>query len=129
MELSGSSRPLLMTPNRFTRTSPSAYWNTGNGSPDAVCFSVDRAGVVLAGVCVYGGGGQYEYEMELLDDVSSLHSTSGHKMPSFILLLYTVTVHLYSGTFIIIPIVYLLVTCASYILFAIFCTFLIKIFE
>lgn len=73
MELSGSSRPLLTTPNRFTRTSPSAYWNAGNGSPDAVCFSVDRPGIVIAGICVFGGGGagQYDYDMELLDDVSS----------------------------------------------------------
>jgi hypothetical protein len=26
---------------------------------------------VIAGVCVYGGAGQYQYELELLDDVSS----------------------------------------------------------
>ena len=73
MELSSTSRPMLTTPNRFTRTSPTAYWNAGNGSPDAVCFSVDTAGIVIAGICVYGGvgSGQYDYEVELLDDVSS----------------------------------------------------------
>ena len=60
---------MYRTPNRFTRTSQSAYWNTGNGSPDAVCLTVDRPGVVIAGVCVYGGGGQYDYDLELLDDV------------------------------------------------------------
>lgn len=60
---------MLVTPNRFTRTSQSAYWNAGNGSPDAVAFTVDRPGIVVAGVCVYGGGGHYEYEVELLDEV------------------------------------------------------------
>ena len=61
---------MLKTPNRFTHTTQSAYWNTGNGSPDAVCFSVNRPGVVIAGVCIYGGGGgQYDYDVELLDDV------------------------------------------------------------
>ena len=69
-DLQGSGRPLLRTPNRFTRTSQSAYWNTGNGSPDAVCFTVDKPGIVIAGLCVYGGGGQYDYDLELLDDVS-----------------------------------------------------------
>jgi len=61
---------LHTTPSRFTRTNQSRTWNTGNGSPDAICFSVDRSGVVVAGVCVYGGVGTYEYELELLDDVS-----------------------------------------------------------
>ena len=61
---------LHTTPSRFTRTNQSRTWNTGNGSPDAICFSVDRSGVVIAGVCVYGGLGTYEYELELLDDVS-----------------------------------------------------------
>ena len=63
-DLQGSGRPLLRTPNRFTRTSQSAYWNTGNGSPDAVCFTVDKPGIVIAGLCVYGGGGQYDYDLE-----------------------------------------------------------------
>lgn len=65
-------RVLHTTPSRFTRTNQSRTWNTGNGSPDAICFSVDRPGIVVAGVCVYGGVGTYEYELELLDDVSSL---------------------------------------------------------
>ena len=83
---SGASRPpLLVTPNRFTRTSSAAHWNTGNGAtPDALYFSVDRPGIVIAGATVYGGGGSasssggggggsagvYEYELELLDYVS-----------------------------------------------------------
>ena len=66
------TQPLLSTPNRFGRTSQGSYWNSGNGSPDAVCFSVDRAGIVIAGVGVYGGGGSYECDVELLDDVISL---------------------------------------------------------
>ncbi|XP_051563854.1 E3 ubiquitin-protein ligase MYCBP2 isoform X5 [Myxocyprinus asiaticus] len=59
------------TPNRFTKTSQGRSWNTGNGSPDAICFTVDKPGVVLVGFCVYGGGGIHEYELEVLaDDVS-----------------------------------------------------------
>lgn len=65
-------RVLHTTPSRFTRTNQSRTWNTGNGSPDAICFSVDRSGVVIAGVTVYGGMGNYEYELELLDDVSTV---------------------------------------------------------
>jgi len=69
-----SSRPLLSTPNRFSRTSQGMYWNTGNGSPDAVCFQVDRPGIIIAGVGLYGGGGTYEYEVELLDEVIALRN-------------------------------------------------------
>lgn len=69
VDLDTSTRPLLVTPNRFTRMTQIAFWNTGNGSPDAVAFSVDRPGIVLAGVCVYGGSGTYEYEVELLVEV------------------------------------------------------------
>ena len=60
---------MLSSPNRFGRTSQGAYWNSGNGNPDAVCFSVDRPGIVIAGAGIYGGGGNYEYELELLEDV------------------------------------------------------------
>lgn len=60
------------SPNRFTKTSQGRSWNTGNGSPDAICLTVDKPGVVLVGVCVYGGGGIHEYELEVLaDDVSA----------------------------------------------------------
>lgn len=60
------------SPNRFTKTSQGRSWNTGNGSPDAICLTVDKPGVVLVGVCVYGGGGIHEYELEVLaDDVSN----------------------------------------------------------
>ena len=65
---SGAKRTLHVTPNRFTRTSSSRTWNTGNGSPDAVCFSVDRGGVFVVGCCVYGGMGAYEFELEILQD-------------------------------------------------------------
>lgn len=49
--------------------SQSAFWNAGNGSPDAVAFSVDRFGVVIAGICVYGGTGTYEFEAEFLEEM------------------------------------------------------------
>lgn len=56
------------SPNRFTKTSQGRSWNTGNGSPDAICLTVDKPGIVLVGVCVYGGGGIHEYELEVLAD-------------------------------------------------------------
>ncbi|KAL2081752.1 hypothetical protein ACEWY4_023605 [Coilia grayii] len=56
------------SPSRFTKMSQGRSWNTGNGSPDAICFSVDKQGVVLVGFCVYGGGGIHEYELEVLAD-------------------------------------------------------------
>lgn len=65
-------RILFATPSRFTRyTHQTRPWNTGNGSPDAICLSVDRPGIVIAGVRIYGGVGVYDYELELLDDVSN----------------------------------------------------------
>nr|XP_049693135.1 E3 ubiquitin-protein ligase MYCBP2 isoform X3 [Helicoverpa armigera] len=59
----------LVTPSRFMRVNQTRAWNTGNGSPDAICFTVDRPGVTLVGVGVYGGLGSYDYSMELLHDV------------------------------------------------------------
>ena len=54
------------TPNRFTKTSQGRSWNTGNGSPDAICMTVDKPGAVLVSFCVYGGGGIPEYELAVL---------------------------------------------------------------
>ncbi|OPJ66985.1 E3 ubiquitin-protein ligase MYCBP2 isoform A [Patagioenas fasciata monilis] len=66
------------TPNRFTKTSQGRSWNTGNGSPDAICFSVDKPGVVVVGFSVYGGGGIHEYELEVLADDSDHTGDSTH---------------------------------------------------
>uniref|UniRef100_A0A8C2AP46 E3 ubiquitin-protein ligase MYCBP2 n=1 Tax=Cyprinus carpio TaxID=7962 RepID=A0A8C2AP46_CYPCA len=66
------------TPNRFTKTSQGRSWNTGNGSPDAICFTVDKPGVVLVGFCVYGGGGIHEYELEVLADDTEHPGDSTH---------------------------------------------------
>ncbi|XP_046604041.1 E3 ubiquitin-protein ligase MYCBP2 isoform X2 [Neodiprion virginianus] len=71
-------RLMYTTPSRFTRTNQSRSWNTGNGSPDAICFSVDRPGIVVAGVGVYGGVGVYEYELELLDDQNNTGNDPSH---------------------------------------------------
>ncbi|XP_054162987.1 E3 ubiquitin-protein ligase MYCBP2-like [Oppia nitens] len=63
-----SGQQLHLTPSRFSRISQNRTWNTGNGSPDAICFSVDRAGISIAGITVYGGiGNEWHYELELLD--------------------------------------------------------------
>ncbi|XP_051636342.1 E3 ubiquitin-protein ligase MYCBP2 isoform X13 [Manacus candei] len=66
------------TPNRFTKTSQGRSWNTGNGSPDAICFSVDKAGIVVVGFSVYGGGGIHEYELEVLVDDSDHTGDATH---------------------------------------------------
>ncbi|XP_043928839.1 E3 ubiquitin-protein ligase MYCBP2 [Protopterus annectens] len=66
------------SPSRFTKTSQGRSWNTGNGSPDAICFSVDKSGVVVVGFCVFGGGGIHEYELELLVDDSEHAGDAGH---------------------------------------------------
>ncbi|XP_031417201.1 E3 ubiquitin-protein ligase MYCBP2 isoform X1 [Clupea harengus] len=74
------------SPSRFTKMSQGRSWNTGNGSPDAICFSVDKQGVVLVGFCVYGGGGIHEYELEVLaDDAQTEHpgdSAHSHRWTS-----------------------------------------------
>ncbi|XP_041987793.1 E3 ubiquitin-protein ligase highwire [Aricia agestis] len=70
-----------ITPSRFMRVNQTRSWNTGNGSPDAICFTVDRPGVVLLGACVYGGMGNYDYTLELLHDVR-LRSASEEPNPA-----------------------------------------------
>ncbi|KAF5304147.1 hypothetical protein FQA39_LY01932 [Lamprigera yunnana] len=75
---SACGRILHVTPSRFTRTNQSRTWNTGNGSPDAICFQVDRVGVSVVGVGIYGGIGHYEYELELLEDQSSVNGVDSH---------------------------------------------------
>lgn len=62
---------------RFARRDPCRTWNTGNFGPDAICFSVDRADVAIAGVVAYSGSGSYEYQLELLYD--TLESPAQHK--------------------------------------------------
>ncbi|MEJ1280583.1 MYC binding protein 2 E3 ubiquitin protein ligase [Cricetulus griseus] len=64
--------------NRFTKTSQGRSWNTGNGSPDAICFAVDKPGIVVVGFSVYGGGGIHEYELEVLVDDSEHAGDSTH---------------------------------------------------
>lgn len=60
---------LHTTPIRFRRVNGNKSWNTGNGSPDAICFTVDKPGVVIVGIGVFGGSGNYDYEIELMDEV------------------------------------------------------------
>ncbi|XP_063160580.1 E3 ubiquitin-protein ligase MYCBP2 isoform X6 [Candoia aspera] len=74
----GSLHSVKSSPNRFTKTSQGRSWNTGNGSPDAICFSVDKPGVIVVGFSVYGGGGIHEYELEVLVDDSDHTGDSTH---------------------------------------------------
>ncbi|XP_076287336.1 MYC binding protein highwire isoform X6 [Lasioglossum baleicum] len=71
-------RIMYTTPSRFTRVVQTRSWNTGNGSPDAICFSVDQPGIVIAGVGIYGGVGVYDYELELLDDQNNTGNDPSH---------------------------------------------------
>uniref|UniRef100_A0A1B0GP35 PHR domain-containing protein n=1 Tax=Phlebotomus papatasi TaxID=29031 RepID=A0A1B0GP35_PHLPP len=82
------SKSLQSTGSRYTRTDSSRTWNTGNFGPDAIAFSVDKAGIAIAGAVIYSGTGSYEYQLELLHDTmdsklqfqnrwETLESTSG----------------------------------------------------
>uniref|UniRef100_A0AAG5DHV8 PHR domain-containing protein n=1 Tax=Anopheles atroparvus TaxID=41427 RepID=A0AAG5DHV8_ANOAO len=71
----GSNR-LYSTGSRFGKIDLGKTWNTGNFGPDAIAFTVDRAGISIAGACVYSGSGSYEYQLELLYD--SHHSSHSH---------------------------------------------------
>ena len=71
-------RAMLATPSRFTSVSQNRSWNTGNGSPDGICFTVDRANISICGVGVFGGGGTYNYELELLELASRIASSCTH---------------------------------------------------
>ena len=66
-----TARVVHITPSRFTTVSQNRSWNTGNGSPDAICFTVDRPNISIFGVGVFGGGGNYNYELELIELVRS----------------------------------------------------------
>ncbi|XP_052752649.1 E3 ubiquitin-protein ligase MYCBP2 isoform X3 [Galleria mellonella] len=84
----------LVTPSRFMRVNQSRAWNTGNGSPDAICFTVDRPGVMLVGACVFSGLGNYEYTLELLQDLR-LRATGEESDPGHC----WVSVEIIHGTF------------------------------
>ena len=65
-----SSMTPLATPTRFSRVQMGRTWNTGNGSPDAICFTVDRSGISIAGATIYGASTatlDWVYELDLLD--------------------------------------------------------------
>lgn len=65
-----SSMTPLVTPTRFSRVQMGRTWNTGNGSPDAICFTVDRSGISIAGATIYGASTatlDWVYELDLLD--------------------------------------------------------------
>ena len=63
------------SPSRFGAVQQT-NWNTGNGSADAISFKVDRSGITLVGVSMYGGGGTHRYELELLSKVDANRMSS-----------------------------------------------------
>lgn len=63
-------RSIQSTGSRYSRVDTTKSWNTGNFGPDAISFSVDKPGIVIAGVMVYSGSGNYDFQLELLQDVS-----------------------------------------------------------
>lgn len=62
--------PLYSTGSRFARTDTSRTWNTGNFGPEAICFTVSRSGVSIAGASMFTGSGAYDYQLELLYDTA-----------------------------------------------------------
>lgn len=68
---SGSSTEYI-TPSRFCRRSSTKSWDTGSGSPEAICFSVNKNSIYISGVRVYAFSmGQLKYQLQLLDQVNS----------------------------------------------------------
>lgn len=61
---------LQSTGIRFKKCDYSKTWNTGHFASDAICFTVDRPGIVLAGCCVYYGSGAYEYQVSFNQHIS-----------------------------------------------------------
>lgn len=69
-------RSIQSSGSRYSRIDSTKSWNTGNFGPDAISFSVDKSGIVIAGAMVYSGSGNYDYQLELLQDVSELNCKS-----------------------------------------------------
>lgn len=64
------SNPEFITPSRFCRRSSSKSWDTGSGTPEAICFSVNKSGIYISGVSVYAFSmGQLKYQLQLLNQV------------------------------------------------------------
>ena len=56
-----------VTPSRFCRRSSTKSWETGSGTPEAICFSVNRNGIHISGVRVYSFSmGQLKYQLQIL---------------------------------------------------------------
>ncbi|KAH7646731.1 e3 ubiquitin-protein ligase-like protein [Dermatophagoides farinae] len=56
------------TPSRFCRRSSTKCWNTGSGSPEAICFSINKPDIYISGVRVYTSTvAQFKYQLQLLD--------------------------------------------------------------
>lgn len=68
--LVSTANVLHSTGSRFAKCDSSKTWNPGNFGSDAIAFTVDRPGISISGVCVYSGSGNYEYQLELMYDVS-----------------------------------------------------------
>nr|CAB3264102.1 E3 ubiquitin-protein ligase MYCBP2 [Phallusia mammillata] len=66
------SRQFIHQAQRFEKAAYERSWNTGNGSPDALSFSVDSDGINIVGFGVFGGGKEkHKYELELLEQIVS----------------------------------------------------------
>ncbi|OTF83185.1 hypothetical protein BLA29_002088 [Euroglyphus maynei] len=56
------------TPSRFCRRSSTKCWNTGSGSSEAICFSINKPDIYISGVRVYSSTvTQFKYQLQLLD--------------------------------------------------------------
>ncbi|KAK2715883.1 hypothetical protein QYM36_010450, partial [Artemia franciscana] len=76
-------RQMYTTPSRFSKVSSSKGWTTGNKCADAISFEVDRQGVCLLGIGLYGGSKVFDYELEVCESLSTnkegLLKTTGWK--------------------------------------------------
>lgn len=65
-----------ITPSRFCRRSSTKCWETGSGSPEAICFTVNKYGIYISGIRIYScATNRFKYQLQLFDQVDECWRT------------------------------------------------------
>lgn len=65
-----------ITPSRFCRRSSTKCWETGSGSSEAICFTVNKSGIFISGARVYSStSNRFKYQLTLLDQSNNCWNT------------------------------------------------------
>lgn len=68
------------TPSRFSRRSSGKCWETGCGTPEAICFWINNSDIYISGVRVYSSTTtQFKYQLQLLDYRSIFEENSDER--------------------------------------------------